>query len=60
MRAAYGEVVLPLLRRFRPSCVVVSAGYDSHWLDPLASMQLRTPTWVSLLLLVAVDVSPST
>ena len=34
------ELVWPVLRRFRPDLVLVSAGYDAHWHDPLAMMQL--------------------
>jgi acetoin utilization deacetylase AcuC-like enzyme len=34
------ELVLPLLERFSPQMVLVSAGYDTHWRDPLGSLQL--------------------
>lgn len=34
------EIVAPALRRFRPEFILVSAGYDAHWDDPLASMRL--------------------
>ena len=36
----YDEVLVPVARRFRPQLVLVSAGYDAHWSDPLAQMQL--------------------
>jgi acetoin utilization deacetylase AcuC-like enzyme len=39
-RLAFEEVVLPALRRFRPELLLVSAGFDAHARDPLASMQL--------------------
>jgi acetoin utilization deacetylase AcuC-like enzyme len=39
-RLAFEEVVLPALRRYRPELILVSAGYDAHARDPLASMQL--------------------
>ena len=39
-RLAFDEVVLPALRRFGPELVLVSAGFDGHARDPLASMQL--------------------
>lgn len=38
--AAFDEVLAPLARRFQPQLILVSAGYDAHWNDPLASMQL--------------------
>jgi acetoin utilization deacetylase AcuC-like enzyme len=34
------EIVIPAGRRFEPELILVSAGYDGHWDDPLASMQL--------------------
>jgi acetoin utilization deacetylase AcuC-like enzyme len=40
--AAFREVVLPLLRAYVPEIVLVSAGFDAHARDPLASMQLST------------------
>ena len=38
--AAFDQVLAPLARRFQPQLILVSAGYDAHWNDPLASMQL--------------------
>jgi acetoin utilization deacetylase AcuC-like enzyme len=34
--AAINEVCLPALRRFRPKLILVSAGFDAHFADPLA------------------------
>ena len=34
--AAWEEVVAPAARRFAPDIILVSAGYDAHWRDPLA------------------------
>jgi acetoin utilization deacetylase AcuC-like enzyme len=39
---AYHEVVAPLLRRFEPHMLFVSAGFDAHFADPLAQMLLDT------------------
>jgi acetoin utilization deacetylase AcuC-like enzyme len=39
-RAAFGEVVLPALDRFRPELLLISAGFDAHRRDPLASIEL--------------------
>jgi acetoin utilization deacetylase AcuC-like enzyme len=36
----FTELVWPLVERFRPDLILVSAGYDAHWSDPLASMNL--------------------
>ena len=36
----FAELVWPLAERFRPDLILVSAGYDAHWSDPLAQMNL--------------------
>ena len=36
----FAELVWPLVERFRPDLILVSAGYDAHWSDPLAQMNL--------------------
>ncbi len=36
----YEEVIIPAADRFQPNILLVSAGYDAHWRDPLASLQL--------------------
>ncbi len=38
--ALYGGVVDPIIRAFNPDLVLVSAGYDAHVNDPLATMQV--------------------
>jgi acetoin utilization deacetylase AcuC-like enzyme len=43
--AAFREVVLPLLSRFAPELVLVSAGFDAHQRDPLASMNLDNQSY---------------
>jgi acetoin utilization deacetylase AcuC-like enzyme len=40
--SAFESVLLPVLRAFRPEFILVSAGFDAHASDPLASMQLST------------------
>ncbi len=32
----FSELVRPLAQQFRPELILVSAGYDAHWQDPLA------------------------
>jgi len=36
----FAEIIWPAARRFQPDLVLVSAGFDAHWVDPLASMNL--------------------
>jgi acetoin utilization deacetylase AcuC-like enzyme len=38
----YREAVIPVLGRFAPQLILVSAGYDAHERDPLASMRMTT------------------
>jgi acetoin utilization deacetylase AcuC-like enzyme len=34
----FDQVVVPLARRYKPELILVSAGYDSHLVDPLGGM----------------------
>jgi acetoin utilization deacetylase AcuC-like enzyme len=36
----FEQVIIPLARRFKPQLILASAGYDGHWADPLAMMEL--------------------
>jgi acetoin utilization deacetylase AcuC-like enzyme len=38
----FDEIIAPALRRYGPQLILVSAGYDGHWSDELALMQLST------------------
>ncbi len=38
--AAFEEIIAPTLLEFRPEILLVSAGFDAHARDPLASMQV--------------------
>lgn len=39
----YERILTPLAERFRPEILLVSAGYDIHWTDPLGSMLVTLP-----------------
>src|SRR4051812_31177210 len=45
---AFDEVLAPLARRWRPDLILVSAGDDAHFSDPLANMRLTVDGYVSL------------
>jgi acetoin utilization deacetylase AcuC-like enzyme len=47
--ALFDEVVLPALRRFDPQLILVSAGYDSHWDDPLGPLSLSASGYAALM-----------
>ena len=38
----FDEILYPVAERFRPELILVSAGYDAHWADPLGMMQLSS------------------
>ncbi len=38
--AAFRQVLAPVARRFRPALILLSAGFDAHWMDPLANERL--------------------
>ena len=52
-REAVGEIWLPALDRFEPQMLLISAGFDGHRLDPLASLRLTEDDyqWVTETLL---------
>jgi acetoin utilization deacetylase AcuC-like enzyme len=39
-RQAFNEVIIPRVLLFKPDLILVSAGFDAHWSDPLASASL--------------------
>ena len=36
----FEQIIVPAARRFQPQLILVSAGSDNHWADPLALMQV--------------------
>ena len=48
-RQAWTDKLLPALDAFRPQLLLVSAGFDAHWRDPLAQLQLATAdyAWIT-------------
>ena len=39
-RAIMDELILPLLNRIQPEMILVSYGFDPHWMDPLGQLLL--------------------
>jgi acetoin utilization deacetylase AcuC-like enzyme len=48
-RDAVEETILPALEKFRPDLLLISAGFDAHRADPLASLEFETEdyAWVT-------------
>jgi acetoin utilization deacetylase AcuC-like enzyme len=40
--AIFGELVEPIARAYKPGLILVSAGYDAHWRDPLVLLEVTT------------------
>ncbi|MCQ8104902.1 histone deacetylase family protein [Methylomonas sp. SURF-2] len=56
-RAKYREIIFPALKKFAPQLLFVSAGFDAHKDDPLASLRLEADdyAWVSRQLRMIAD-----
>ncbi len=46
--AIFEQVVWPAAERFQPELILVSAGFDAHWTDPLAGMRLSLTGYAHL------------
>jgi acetoin utilization deacetylase AcuC-like enzyme len=47
-KAVFTELIEPVCARFSPDIILVSAGFDAHWNDPLANLQLSTSGYYQL------------
>jgi acetoin utilization deacetylase AcuC-like enzyme len=48
LRQVYDELVLPAIRDFVPQLILVSAGFDGHWADPLGPLVLSVAGYAAL------------
>jgi acetoin utilization deacetylase AcuC-like enzyme len=48
----YRAAIVPILAQFAPQLVLVSAGYDAHERDPLASMRVTTEGYANIVRLL--------
>jgi acetoin utilization deacetylase AcuC-like enzyme len=44
----FEQALAPLVQSFRPQLILVSAGFDAHWSDPLTSLGLSTAGFYEL------------
>ncbi|MDP3411395.1 histone deacetylase family protein [Bosea sp. (in: a-proteobacteria)] len=56
-REAMESVLLPRIADFRPDLIIISAGFDAHWRDPLANLNLKEPdfAWATQQLMEIAD-----
>jgi acetoin utilization deacetylase AcuC-like enzyme len=48
----FRQVMAPAADRFKPQLILVSAGFDAHWKDPLGNMYLSTAGFAQLMMIV--------
>src|SRR6187431_1210642 len=58
-RAAFENLILPQLQKFSPELIIISAGFDAHYRDPLASLNLKADDfgWVTRKLMDVAETS---
>jgi acetoin utilization deacetylase AcuC-like enzyme len=58
-REAFETLILPRLRSFAPELLIISAGFDAHYRDPLANITLESADyqWVTQKLMEIADTS---
>jgi acetoin utilization deacetylase AcuC-like enzyme len=58
-RAAFEHMILPQLKKFSPELIIISAGFDAHYRDPLASLNLKADDfgWVTRKLMDVAETS---
>ncbi|HUX48481.1 MAG TPA: histone deacetylase, partial [Dehalococcoidia bacterium] len=49
---AFNEVLVPAARRFQPRLILVSAGFDAHWADHLAMMQVSVKGFAQMVMIL--------
>ena len=51
-RACTKEIILPLLEQFKPEALLISYGFDPHWMDPLGHLQLSAACYGKIISLL--------
>lgn len=48
----FEQIIVPVARRFKPQLILVSAGYDPHWADGLALMQVSVTGFTQMIKII--------
>jgi len=48
----FEQVIAPAARRFKPQLILVSAGYDAHWADGIAMMQVSVTGFAQMVRII--------
>ncbi|MBA7687051.1 Histone deacetylase-like amidohydrolase [subsurface metagenome] len=49
---SFEQIILPAVKQFKPQLILVSAGYDSHWDDGLALMQVSVTGFAQIIKII--------
>ena len=45
----FNEVILPVGERYQPDLIMISAGYDAHWMDSISNINLTTTGYARIM-----------
>ena len=45
----FKEILSPRVAQFAPECILLSAGYDAHWLDPIGGMNISIDGFAAII-----------
>jgi len=48
----FEQIIVPVVRRFNPQFILVSAGYDTHWADGLAMMKVSVTGFAQMVRII--------
>ncbi len=48
----FEQIIVPVAKRFKPQLILVSAGYDLHWADELALMQVSVSGFAQMVKII--------
>ena len=48
----FDQIIIPAAKRFKPQLILVSAGYDLHWADGIALMQVSTTGFAQIVKII--------
>ena len=51
-RRVFEQIIVPAIRRFHPELILVTAGYDLHWKDRLAMMEVSTAGFAEMVRII--------
>lgn len=47
-RMAFEQIITPISEQFKPELILVAAGFDGHYADPLSSLRLTAPDFSAM------------